>query len=99
MQNMLAACDFNLYFTFVLPGYTMNTHDNLILANAIHNAEILVVHTPRKYYLVDSEFAHQPGYMVFGYSISFPGVSYGADRQTSKISRCTRMVQILSLVL
>ncbi|XP_022843271.1 uncharacterized protein LOC111366808 [Olea europaea var. sylvestris] len=64
-QNVLAACDFNLFFTFVLAGYSGNTHDACMLARAIHDSKI---HFPLpalgKYYLVDSGFAHRPRYMA-----------------------------------
>ncbi|XP_022846374.1 uncharacterized protein LOC111369125 [Olea europaea var. sylvestris] len=64
-QNVLAACDFNLCFMFVLAGYTGNTHDARMLARAIYSPEIdFSQSAPRKYYLVDSDFAHQPGYMA-----------------------------------
>ncbi|XP_022894039.1 uncharacterized protein LOC111408523 [Olea europaea var. sylvestris] len=64
-QDVLAACDFNLCFTFVLAGYTRNTHDARILARAIYSPEIEFPQLATgKYYLVDSDFAHQPGYMA-----------------------------------
>ncbi|XP_022851889.1 uncharacterized protein LOC111373569 [Olea europaea var. sylvestris] len=64
-QNVLAACDFNLCFTFVLAGYSGNTHDARMLARAIHDPKIhFPLPAPRKYYLVDSGFAHRPGYMA-----------------------------------
>ncbi|KAL2541559.1 putative harbinger transposase-derived nuclease [Abeliophyllum distichum] len=64
-QNVLAACDFNMCFTFVLPGTTGNVHDSRILARAIHSADINFPQPANgKYYLVDSGFAHRPGYMA-----------------------------------
>ncbi|XP_022899332.1 uncharacterized protein LOC111412631 [Olea europaea var. sylvestris] len=61
-QNVLAACDFNLCFTFMLAGYSDNTHDARILACDIHNLEIhFPLSASGKYYLVDSGFAHRPG--------------------------------------
>ncbi|XP_022866420.1 uncharacterized protein LOC111386198 [Olea europaea var. sylvestris] len=64
-QNVLAACDFNLCFTFVLSGCTGNTHDARILARAIYSPEIeFPPPATGKYYLVDSGFAHRPGYMA-----------------------------------
>ncbi|XP_022889066.1 uncharacterized protein LOC111404502 [Olea europaea var. sylvestris] len=64
-QNLLAACDFNLCFTFVLVGYTGNMHDARILAHAIYSPEIEFPQPATgKYYLVDFDFAHRPGYMA-----------------------------------
>ncbi|XP_022881038.1 uncharacterized protein LOC111398355 [Olea europaea var. sylvestris] len=64
-QNVLVACDFNLCFTFVLAGYIGNTHDARILACAIYSPEIEFPQPATgKYYLVDSDFAHRPGYMA-----------------------------------
>ncbi|KAL2465264.1 putative harbinger transposase-derived nuclease [Abeliophyllum distichum] len=64
-QNILAACDFNISFTFVLPGTTGNVHDSQILARAIHSPEInFPLPATSKYYLVNSGFAHRPGYMA-----------------------------------
>lgn len=64
-QNVLAACDFNLCFTFVHAGWTGTTHDSRMLARSIHSPEIDFPHpAPGKFYLVDSGFAHRPGYMA-----------------------------------
>lgn len=60
--NVLAACDFNLYLTFVLAGTTRNTHDARILAWAIHSPDIHFSQlAPRKYYLIDLGFVYRPG--------------------------------------
>lgn len=65
MQNVLAACDFILCFTFVLIGFKETTRDSRISTQAMHSLEIYFLHpTPRKYYLVDSGFTHRPEYMA-----------------------------------
>lgn len=54
-QNVLASYDFNLCFTFVLPGTTSSMHNSHILANMIHNSDInFSIPNLGKYYLVDS---------------------------------------------
>ncbi|XP_022868086.1 uncharacterized protein LOC111387736, partial [Olea europaea var. sylvestris] len=64
-QNVLAACDFNLCFTFVLPGSMGTTHDSRILARAVHSPNVYFSEpADGKYYLVDSGFAYQSGYMA-----------------------------------
>ncbi|XP_022858663.1 uncharacterized protein LOC111379508 [Olea europaea var. sylvestris] len=64
-QNVLATCDFNLCFTFVLQGSMRPTHDSHILARAVHSPDIhFSKSTDGKYYLVDSGFAHRSGYMA-----------------------------------
>ncbi|KAL2503594.1 DDE Tnp4 domain-containing protein [Abeliophyllum distichum] len=88
-QNVLAACDFNMCFTFVLPGTTGNVHDIRILARAITSADINFSEPANgKYYLVDSGFAHRPGYMapykgpdIRYHFQEFPAVPNGRHRQ------------------
>ncbi|KAL2481263.1 hypothetical protein Adt_34229 [Abeliophyllum distichum] len=64
-QNVLAACDFNLCFTFVLPSSTGNTHNSRILTRAIYSPDInFPTPGPGKYYLVDSGFANRPAVVV-----------------------------------
>ncbi|XP_022864729.1 uncharacterized protein LOC111384650 [Olea europaea var. sylvestris] len=62
-QNVLDVCDFNLCFTFMLAGYTRNTHDARILARAIYSPKLNFPQpAPGKYYLVDSGFAPRSGH-------------------------------------
>jgi hypothetical protein len=42
-QNVLAAVDFNLRFTYVLAGWEESTHDALILADALERDDGLRV--------------------------------------------------------
>ncbi|KAL9688466.1 hypothetical protein QQ045_032887 [Rhodiola kirilowii] len=63
-QNVLAACDFNLRFTYVMPGWEGSTSDSRILDNALQrNMDKLIV--PRgKYYLVDAGFQLRTGFLA-----------------------------------
>ncbi|KAL2465464.1 hypothetical protein Adt_41315 [Abeliophyllum distichum] len=96
-QNVLAACDFNMCFTFVLPGTTGNVHDSRILARAIHSADINFPQPANgKYYLVDSGFAHRPGYMAPykgpDIRISFPRISSRTKRSSKTVQEPARAI-------
>ncbi|XP_042489669.1 putative nuclease HARBI1 [Macadamia integrifolia] len=54
-QNVLAACDFDLRFTFVLPGWEGSASDSRVLASAI-SMEHGIVCLAGRYYLADAGF-------------------------------------------
>ncbi|PIA29459.1 hypothetical protein AQUCO_06000067v1 [Aquilegia coerulea] len=60
-QNVLAACSFDLKFTYVLTGWEGTAHDQRVLDNALERSNPLVV-PPGRYYLVDADYTHQPGF-------------------------------------
>ncbi|KAL6906159.1 hypothetical protein ACP4OV_003760 [Aristida adscensionis] len=69
-QNVMAAVDFDLRFTYVLAGWEGTTHDAVVLADALKRQNGL--HVPQgKYYLVDSGYGAKPGFMP-----PFRGVRY-----------------------
>ena len=47
-QNVMAAVDFDLKFTYVLAGWEGSAHDALILANALEREDGLKVPTGNK---------------------------------------------------
>ncbi|WVZ94871.1 LOW QUALITY PROTEIN: hypothetical protein U9M48_040707, partial [Paspalum notatum var. saurae] len=61
-QNILAAVDFDLRFTYVLAGWEGSAHDALILADALERDDGLRV-PPGKFYLVDAGYAVRPGFL------------------------------------
>lgn len=61
-QNVLAAVDFDLKFTYVLAGWEGSAHDALILADALEREDGLRV-APGKFYLVDAGYACRPGFL------------------------------------
>ncbi|XP_023156871.1 uncharacterized protein [Zea mays] len=61
-QNILAAVDFDLRFTYVLAGWEGSTHDALILADALEREDGLKV-PQGKFYLVDAGYAVRPGFL------------------------------------
>ncbi|WVZ60460.1 hypothetical protein U9M48_010477 [Paspalum notatum var. saurae] len=61
-QNVLAAVDFDLRFTYVLAGWEESAHDALILADALEREDGLRV-PPGKFYLVDAGYAIRPGFL------------------------------------
>ncbi|KAJ3703223.1 hypothetical protein LUZ61_006928 [Rhynchospora tenuis] len=54
-QNILAACTFDLKFTYVLPGWEGTASDSKILKNALRRPCPLII-PEGKYYLVDAGF-------------------------------------------
>ncbi|WVZ96981.1 hypothetical protein U9M48_042553 [Paspalum notatum var. saurae] len=61
-QNVLAAVDFDLRFTYVLAGWKGSAHDALILSDALERNDGLSV-PPGKFYLVDAGYAVRPGFL------------------------------------
>ncbi|KAK6117149.1 hypothetical protein DH2020_049108 [Rehmannia glutinosa] len=63
-QNVLAACDFNLNFTFVLAGWEGSANDSRVFAEALSVPEYNFPWPPQgKYYVVDSGFSNFPGFL------------------------------------
>ncbi|KAL6523629.1 hypothetical protein OROGR_017232 [Orobanche gracilis] len=59
-QNVLAACSFDLRFTYVLPGWEGTASDSRILKDALHRTNGLKI--PRgKYYILDAGFMLRKG--------------------------------------
>jgi hypothetical protein len=59
-QNVLAAVDFDLKFTYVLPGWKGFAHDASILAHNLSSADGLKIHDG-KLYLGDDVYACRHG--------------------------------------
>ncbi|XP_043703968.1 uncharacterized protein LOC122654064 [Telopea speciosissima] len=63
-QNILAACDFDKKFTYILAGWAGSASDSRILDNAIHRVgEGRLVVPEDKFYLVDAGFPNQKGFL------------------------------------
>ncbi|XP_028099395.1 putative nuclease HARBI1 [Camellia sinensis] len=64
-QNVLAACDFDMLFTFINSGWEGSAHDNAILLDSITRVGLQFPHPPNgKYYLVDAGFTNMPGFLA-----------------------------------
>ncbi|KAL6880595.1 hypothetical protein ACP4OV_012160 [Aristida adscensionis] len=61
-QNVMAVCDFNMRFTFVLAGWPGSVHDMRVFNDAMHKYGHKFPH--QKYYLVDSGYANRQGYLA-----------------------------------
>lgn len=61
-QNVMAAVDFDLKFTYVLAGWEGSAHDALILADAVQRDDGLSL-PPGKFDLVDAGYAVRPGFL------------------------------------
>ncbi|GKB35238.1 putative nuclease HARBI1 [Tanacetum coccineum] len=64
-QNVLAICNFNMMFTFLVAGWEGVAHDSRILSEAIRNQNApFLLPPPDKYYLCDTAYAHTRGFMT-----------------------------------
>ncbi|XP_052622672.1 uncharacterized protein LOC128127962 [Lactuca sativa] len=64
-QNVLAICDFNMIFTFVVTGWEGVAHDSRILSEAVADPQAsFPFPPPDKYYLCDVAYAHTRGFMA-----------------------------------
>ncbi|XP_050897585.1 uncharacterized protein LOC127104449 [Lathyrus oleraceus] len=63
-QNIMAVCDWNMCFTFVLAGWEGTAHDARVFDQALTNVNLNFPHPPPgKYYLVDSGYPTPIGYI------------------------------------
>ncbi|KAI0519970.1 hypothetical protein KFK09_007433 [Dendrobium nobile] len=63
-QNVMAVCDFNMCFTFVMSGWEGSAHDSRIFKFAIRNQQHkFPMPPPNKYYLVDAGYPMQRGFL------------------------------------
>ncbi|KAI4971085.1 hypothetical protein ZWY2020_001999 [Hordeum vulgare] len=69
-QNVMAAVDFDLRFTYVLAGWEGTAHDALVLRDALERANGLRV-PQGKFYLVDAGYGAKRGFLP-----PFRGVRY-----------------------
>ncbi|XP_054820818.1 uncharacterized protein LOC129319776 [Prosopis cineraria] len=63
-QNVMAVCDWDMCFTFVIAGWEGTAHDARVFDNAISTPSMHFPHPPSgKYYLVDSGYPTLNGYL------------------------------------
>nr|GMC66620.1 protein ALP1-like [Ipomoea batatas] len=55
-QNVLAACNFDIEFIYVLSGWEGSTHDSKLLSDSLSRRNGLKVPQVGKYFLVDCGF-------------------------------------------
>ncbi|XP_028078485.1 uncharacterized protein LOC114280326 [Camellia sinensis] len=64
-QNVLAACSFDLKFTFVYPGWEGSATDSRVLSDALTRPDVSFPLPPTgKYYLVDAGFTNMTGFLA-----------------------------------
>ncbi|KAL7232098.1 hypothetical protein ACSBR2_010169 [Camellia fascicularis] len=64
-QNVMAACSFDMKFTFVYTGWEGSVHDSRIFVKALTTNTVDFPHLPpNKYYLVDAGYTHMPGNVI-----------------------------------
>ncbi|XP_042479282.1 putative nuclease HARBI1 [Macadamia integrifolia] len=80
-QNIMCACSFDMRFTFVYAGWEGSAHDARVLDAARTNDNLGFPHPPSgKYYIVDSGYASQLGYLVPFRGQRYPLQDYGEGR-------------------
>ncbi|XP_054801614.1 uncharacterized protein LOC129305674 [Prosopis cineraria] len=63
-QNVMAVCDWDMCFTFVLAGWEGTAHDSRIFQHALTTPSMNFPHPPSgKYYLVDAGYPNPNGYV------------------------------------
>jgi hypothetical protein len=80
-QNVLAICNFDLLFVYILPGWEGSAHDGRVLQDALarHGLDI----PPGQYYLGDAGYSNTP-YCLVPYS----GVRYHLKEQRQAKLKC-----------
>ncbi|XP_024030749.1 putative nuclease HARBI1 [Morus notabilis] len=64
-QNIMAACSFDMKFTYILSGWEGSAHDARVLADAVGTPRFKFPHPPLgKYYLVDSAYANNDYFLA-----------------------------------
>ncbi|XP_059658445.1 protein ALP1-like [Cornus florida] len=64
-QNVIAVCSFDMKFTYILAGWERSANDSKILNECIQNEDLNFPSPPKgKFYLVDSRYANQPGFLA-----------------------------------
>ncbi|XP_072146575.1 protein ALP1-like [Setaria viridis] len=78
-QNVLAAVDFDIRFTYVLASWEGSAHDALILSDALERADGLTV-PQGKFYLVDAGYAARPGFLPPNRGTRYHLREFGSNR-------------------
>lgn len=74
MQNVLVACDFDMRFWFILPGWKKSAHNSRIFKDAIDGKRFVV--PKRKYWLANARYSN------FNYLFTpYKGVHYHLKKQ------------------
>jgi hypothetical protein len=64
-QNVLAICDFDMRFTFLVVGWPGSAHDTRVLNHALTNfGDEFPIPPTGKYYLVNSGYPNRTGYLA-----------------------------------
>ncbi|KAF7126536.1 hypothetical protein RHSIM_Rhsim11G0185300 [Rhododendron simsii] len=63
-QNVMAACSFNMRFTYVLSGWEGTANDSRVFLECVNNPAMGFPKPPEgKYYVVDSGYTNMPGFL------------------------------------
>ncbi|XP_058076410.1 uncharacterized protein LOC131224998 [Magnolia sinica] len=79
-QNVLAACTFDMKFTYVLAGWEGSASDARVLHNALTRSDDPLLVSNGKYYVVDAGYAHSPGFMAPYWGVRYHLQEYQTGR-------------------
>ncbi|XP_058185332.1 uncharacterized protein LOC131302618 isoform X1 [Rhododendron vialii] len=64
-QNVMAACSFDMRFTYILSGWEGTANDSRVLFECVNNPAMEFPMAPLgKYYVVDSGYQNMPGFLT-----------------------------------
>ncbi|CAO2838181.1 unnamed protein product [Amaranthus hypochondriacus] len=91
--NVLAVCDFDLLFTYVLSGWEGSTHDSRIFLDKIGNPSLnFPIPLLGKYYLVDKGYPERQGFLTPYHKIRYHASEFrGAIREDHEKSSIERI--------
>jgi hypothetical protein len=90
-QNVLAACDFDLNFVYVLPGWEGSAHDGRVLADAQAHQGFNTV--PGKYWLGDAGYGNSEFILA-----PYRGVRYHLKEQYLADQKYTVTLLLLQVI-
>ena len=79
-QNCLAACSFDLRFTYFMSGWEGSAHDSTLFSNA-RQTDFYIPLAEGKYYLADAGFASSDALLVPYRSVRYHLSEWGQGQQ------------------
>ncbi|KAH7866693.1 hypothetical protein Vadar_023664 [Vaccinium darrowii] len=88
-QNIMAACDFDMCFTFVLSGWEGSAHDTRIFYDCIRDTTNNFPHPQHgEYYLVDAGYPNIRGFLAPYKGCTYHVLDWGRGRQPRNNFEC-----------
>ncbi|XP_026384983.1 uncharacterized protein LOC113280586 [Papaver somniferum] len=81
-QNVLAICDWDMYFLYVVVGWEGTAHDSRVLTEAVRDPSFkFSLPPPDKYYLCDAAYFHTKGFMCLYRNIRYWIGDYPTEKE------------------